>query len=119
MPCIPAPRVLNGKGGLAMRRNGMRKAAGVAAFALVLTLAGGRGPARAAEPIKIGVPAPLSGAYANAGIDIVNAARLAADQINAKGGVLGRPLAIVPEDDACDAQTAVQAAQKLIDSGVV
>jgi branched-chain amino acid transport system substrate-binding protein len=102
-----------------MRRNGMRKAAGVAAFALVLTLAGGRGPARAAEPIKIGVPAPLSGAYANAGIDIVNAARLAADQINAKGGVLGRPLAIVPEDDACDAQTAVQAAQKLIDSGVV
>ncbi len=106
-----------------MRLNGMRGAAGLAAFALAITLTGtltgGPGPARAAEPIKIGVPAPLSGAYASAGIDIVNAAKLAADQINAKGGVLGRPLAIVPEDDACDAQTAVQAAQKLIDSGVV
>ena len=101
-----------------MRLDGMRGAAGLAAFAFAAALAGGPGPARAAEPIKIGVPGPLSGAYANAGIDIVNAAKLAAGQINAKGGVLGRPIAIVAEDDACDAQTAVQAAQKLIDSGV-
>ncbi|HUC18993.1 MAG TPA: branched-chain amino acid ABC transporter substrate-binding protein [Acetobacteraceae bacterium] len=91
----------------------------MAAFALAAILAAGPGPARAAEPIKIGVPGPLSGPYANAGIDIVNAAKLAADQINAKGGILGRQIAIVAEDDACDAQTAVQAAQKMIDSGVV
>ncbi len=102
-----------------MRRNGMRGAGGLAALALAVTMAGGPRPAGAAEPIKVGVPGPLSGPYANAGIDIVNAAKLAADQINAAGGVLGRPLEIVPEDDACDAQTAVQAAQKMIDSGVV
>ena len=99
--------------------NGMRGARSLAALAFAIILAGGPVAARAAEPIKVGVPGPLSGPYANAGIDIVNAAKLAADQINAKGGVLGRPLEIVPEDDACDPTTAVQAAQKMIDSGVV
>ncbi|HUA78636.1 MAG TPA: branched-chain amino acid ABC transporter substrate-binding protein [Acetobacteraceae bacterium] len=102
-----------------MRLNGMRGVCGLAALAVAAVLAGGPFPAPAAEPIKVGVPGPLSGPYANAGIDIVNAAKLAADQINAKGGVLGRPLEIVAEDDACDPQTAVQAAQKMIDSGVV
>ncbi|HTU53285.1 MAG TPA: branched-chain amino acid ABC transporter substrate-binding protein, partial [Acetobacteraceae bacterium] len=102
-----------------MRLNGMRGAGGLAALVLAFAMAGGAVSAGAAEPIKVGVPGPLSGPYANAGIDIVNAAKLAADQINAKGGVLGRPLEIVPEDDACDPTTAVQAAQKMIDSGVV
>jgi len=69
--------------------------------------------------IKIGVPVPLSGSSANAGTDIVNGAKLAATKINAAGGVLGKQIEIVPEDDACDAQTAVQAAQKLVDAGVV
>lgn len=71
-----------------------------------------------ADTIKIGVPVPLSGPYANAGIDIANAAKLAAAKINAGGGVLGKQIEIVPEDDACDAQQGVQAAQKLIDSGI-
>ncbi|WP_341319218.1 branched-chain amino acid ABC transporter substrate-binding protein [Paraburkholderia sp. IMGN_8] len=68
--------------------------------------------------IKIGVPVPLSGSSANAGQDIVNGAKLAAAKINAAGGVLGKQIELVPEDDACDAQTAVQAAQKLVDAGV-
>jgi branched-chain amino acid transport system substrate-binding protein len=71
------------------------------------------------ETIKIGVPVPLSGSSANAGTDILNGAKLAADKINAGGGVLGKKIELIPEDDACDAQTAVQAAQKLIDAGVV
>jgi ABC-type branched-subunit amino acid transport system substrate-binding protein len=69
--------------------------------------------------IKIGVPVPLSGSSANAGTDIVNGAKLAAARINAAGGVLGKQIELVPEDDACEAQTAVQAAQKLVDAGVV
>ncbi|TAM85583.1 branched-chain amino acid ABC transporter substrate-binding protein [bacterium] len=73
----------------------------------------------AGDAIKIGVPVPLSGSYANAGIDILNGAKLAAERINASGGINGQKIEIVPEDDACDAQTAVQAAQKLIDEGVV
>lgn len=102
-----------------MRRNGIRAAGILAALALATTLTFAPRAACAAEPIKVGVPAPLSGSNASAGVDIVNAAKLAAKQINAKGGALGRPLEIVPEDDACDAQTAVQAAQKMIDNGVV
>lgn len=77
-------------------------------------------PARAADgTIKIGVPVPLSGSYANAGQDILNGAKLAAEKVNAGGGINGKKLELVPEDDACEAQTAVQAAQKLIDAGVV
>ncbi|WP_395063495.1 branched-chain amino acid ABC transporter substrate-binding protein [Paraburkholderia silvatlantica] len=72
-----------------------------------------------AETIKIGVPVPLSGSSAAAGTDILNGAKLAAARINAAGGVLGKQIELVPEDDACDAQTAVQAAQKLVDAGVV
>lgn len=102
-----------------MRRNGIRAACGLAALALTASMAIAPRPATAAEPVKVGVPAPLSGSNASAGVDIVNAAKLAAQQINKKGGVLGRQIEIVPEDDACEAQTAVQAAQKMIDSGVV
>ncbi|HKR42525.1 MAG TPA: branched-chain amino acid ABC transporter substrate-binding protein [Paraburkholderia sp.] len=72
-----------------------------------------------AQTIKIGVPVPLSGSSAAAGTDILNGAKLAAAKINAAGGVLGKQIELVPEDDACDAQTAVQAAQKLVDAGVV
>lgn len=69
--------------------------------------------------IKIGVLGPLSGEYASAGTDIVDAAQLAAKNINSKGGVMGQKIEIVSEDDACDAQTGVQAAQKLLTEGVV
>jgi branched-chain amino acid transport system substrate-binding protein len=84
---------------------------------LPLTLAVGAAGAHA-DTIKIGVPVPLSGPYASAGIDIANAAKLAATKINAAGGVLGKQIEIMPEDDACDAQQGVQAAQKMIDGGV-
>lgn len=68
--------------------------------------------------LKIGVPVPLSGDYASAGQDILNGARLAAKDINAKGGVGGHKIQIIPQDDACQAQTAAQAAQKLISQGI-
>jgi branched-chain amino acid transport system substrate-binding protein len=70
------------------------------------------------QTIKIGVPVPLSGSSAAAGQDILNGAKMAAEKINKAGGVLGKQIELVPEDDACDAQTAVQAAQKLVDAGV-
>ncbi|MBB5445052.1 branched-chain amino acid ABC transporter substrate-binding protein [Paraburkholderia sp. WSM4177] len=89
-----------------------------AAVALLVGMAPGSALSQGAT-IKIGVPVPLSGSSANAGTDIVNGAKLAAARINAAGGVLGKQIELVPEDDACDAQTAVQAAQKLVDAGVV
>lgn len=90
-----------------------------AALAALTATAFGSAPAVAQGTIKIGVPVPLSGSYASAGEDILNGAKLAADHINPLGGVLGKKIELVAEDDACDAQTAVQAAQKLIDAGVV
>ncbi len=69
--------------------------------------------------IKIGVPVPLSGGNAKMGDDIAKAATLAAEEWNAKGGILGKKLEILSFDDACDAQASVTAAHKLIDAGVV
>lgn len=95
----------------------------LAALALLVTACGsGGGTATgggAAEVIKIGVPVPQSGDYASAGTDIVNAAKIAANEINDKGGVLGKTIEIVAEDDQCDSQIGAQAAKKLIDDGVV
>ena len=85
---------------------------------LPLMLTFGATGAFAADTIKIGVPVPLSGPYAAAGTDILHGAQMAAAKINADGGVLGKQVEIVGEDDGCDAQMGVQAAQKLIDSGV-
>jgi len=83
------------------------------AFAIALC------PAQAQDTIKIGVPAPLSGSYQNAGTDVVDGARLAVEQINAAGGVRGRMLELVPQDDACDPDVAAKATTQLVATGVV
>ncbi|WP_394834674.1 branched-chain amino acid ABC transporter substrate-binding protein [Pendulispora rubella] len=69
--------------------------------------------------IKIGVPVPLSGDSASAGQDILAAAKTAAAEINEAGGIKGRKIEIVEADDACTPQQSAQAAQKLVNSGVV
>jgi branched-chain amino acid transport system substrate-binding protein len=78
----------------------------------------GGGGTSGGGPIKVGVPVPLSGEDASAGEDILNGAKLAATDINAKGGAGGHQIQILSEDDACDAQTAAQAADKLVSSGI-
>jgi branched-chain amino acid transport system substrate-binding protein len=70
------------------------------------------------DTIKIGVLVPVSGDNASTGTDLVNAATLASEEINAADGVLGRRIELVTVDDACDAQTATAAAQKLLDQGI-
>jgi ABC-type branched-subunit amino acid transport system substrate-binding protein len=71
------------------------------------------------SPINVGITGPFSGPYADPGSAIRNAGQLAIDDINAAGGINGRKLVAVPEDDACDAQTGVQAAQKLLNESIV
>jgi branched-chain amino acid transport system substrate-binding protein len=66
--------------------------------------------AGAAEPIKIGVIAENS---AIAGIAITNAAQLAADEINANGGIDGRKIELFAYDDHNSAADAVRALQRL------
>src|SRR5271168_3290654 len=72
--------------------------------------------ARAADSVKIGVDNTLTGTYAALGKNELVGNQLAVDQINAKGGVLGRPVELIVEDSTSgDAGTAVQKARKLID----
>jgi branched-chain amino acid transport system substrate-binding protein len=55
--------------------------------------------ARAADPIKVGMVAPLTGPGAESGRFQTQGAKLAADEVNKAGGVLGRPIELVIEDD--------------------
>jgi branched-chain amino acid transport system substrate-binding protein len=70
--------------------------------------------AKADETIKIGVNEPLTGAVAASGNYVTDGARLAADEINASGGVLGKQIELVIEDNKSNPKEAVAAAEKLI-----
>ena len=71
--------------------------------------------AYAKEPIKIGLPTVLSGGNAQYGIQAKRACELFGKEINAKGGVLGRPIEFIYEDTGADPATAVRKAQKLVE----
>lgn len=77
------------------------------------------GRASAAQPIKIGVMGPVTGAWAAEGQSMVNVVETLAEEVNAAGGVKGRKISIEVGDDAGDPRTAVLAAQRLVSSGVV
>jgi branched-chain amino acid transport system substrate-binding protein len=91
----------------------MRTMKYVAAVALAVALLSG--PA-GAQTIKIGVNEPLTGAFAASGTYVVNGARIAADEINAKGGVLGKKIELVIEDNKSNPTEAAAVAEKLINS---
>lgn len=65
-------------------------------------------------PIKIGLMAPLTGLVALYGSEISRAGKIAEDEINENGGILGRPLELIIEDDGSQPETAVPAAEGLI-----
>lgn len=67
------------------------------------------------KSIRLGLMPPLTGLVGLYGSEIVQAARIACAEINKLGGVLGQALELVIEDDGSLPDTAVQAAQKLID----
>ncbi len=76
----------------------------------------------AAETVRIGHVAPLTGAIAHLGKDNENGARLAIEEINAHGLRIGEKkieLELDAQDDAADPRTATQVAQKLVDDKVV
>ncbi|NLV24986.1 MAG: branched-chain amino acid ABC transporter substrate-binding protein [Deltaproteobacteria bacterium] len=93
------------------------KKAFVLGLTLVLAMAGA-GLCLAAEPIKIGLMAPVTGSWASEGEDMKNIVNLLAEEVNAQGGLLGQKVAVVLEDDAGDPRTASLAAQRLATQGV-
>jgi len=81
-----------------------------AAMTAALLAAGA--PALAQDPIKIGIPIGLSGANSVVAPSVVQSAELAVEEINAKGGILGRKVVLEIADDASGAA----GAQKAFDS---
>jgi branched-chain amino acid transport system substrate-binding protein len=71
-------------------------------------------PALAQEPIRIGVTQPLTGAFAASGNYVAQGAKIAEESINASGGVLGRKIQLVIEDNKSNPTEAVATAEKLI-----
>jgi branched-chain amino acid transport system substrate-binding protein len=65
--------------------------------------------------LKLGVLTPLTGAGSFDGPRMLKAMQAVADEINAAGGVLGRPIELVVEDDETNPEAAVRAAHKLVD----
>ncbi|ARP84009.1 amino acid ABC transporter substrate-binding protein [Bordetella genomosp. 8] len=78
---------------------------------LAIALAGG---AYAADPIKIGVSGPYTGGSSSMGVSMRDGVRLAAEEINKNGGVLGRQLVLIERDDEAKNERGVQIAQELI-----
>src|SRR5215210_3903160 len=67
-----------------------------------------------AQTIKIGVNEPLTGPFAASGTYVVNGAKIAADEINASGGVLGQKIELVIEDNKSNPTEAAAVAEKLV-----
>ncbi|MBE0557365.1 MAG: branched-chain amino acid ABC transporter substrate-binding protein [Proteobacteria bacterium] len=84
--------------------------------AFLTTLAAG--PLHAAETVKLGVAGAHSGDLASYGLPTVKAAEMVVKEINAAGGVLGRPVELLIEDDVCKPEVATNTAAKLVSQSV-
>jgi branched-chain amino acid transport system substrate-binding protein len=93
----------------------MRRLAAVA----VVILAAAAWATSAAAEIRIGVAGPMTGSQSWFGEQFERGARMAAADLNGKGGVLGEEVEVVVGDDFCDPDQAVAAANKLAGDGVV
>lgn len=69
--------------------------------------------------ILIAVVGPLSGANISVGEQVQRGAQMAVADLNVNGGVLGQPIQLLVDDDACDANQAVAVAHKIVSEGAV
>ena len=88
-------------------------------FWLAVALLWGLAGCGKAEPILIGLSVELTGQQADVGINIRDAALMAVDEINAQGGVNGRPLELIVRDDEGEPDVARLVDAELVDLGVV
>ncbi len=87
-------------------------------LAVIVAFMAGSGTAMASETIKLGVVGPHSGDLASYGIPTIKAAELVVKEVNAKGGVLGKQVELLVEDDVCQPQVATNTATKMVSEGV-
>jgi len=91
----------------------------VRALGVVLFGIAAVGSAPAAEPIYIGLVDEVTGPQAEAGILTMNGVKLAVDEVNAAGGIMGRPIELRVEDNASTNPGTVLGYSKLVDQGGV
>ncbi|MFU0504184.1 ABC transporter substrate-binding protein [Pseudaminobacter sp. NGMCC 1.201702] len=85
----------------------------ITTFALSLLMA--TAGVASADTIKIGINQPLTGPFAASGTYIVDGAKIAAEEINANGGILGNQVELVIEDNKSNPTEAAAVAEKLIE----
>jgi ABC-type branched-subunit amino acid transport system substrate-binding protein len=76
-------------------------------------------PQSGADPIKVGVIADQTGPLSIIGLANANVARMVVGDLNAKEGLLGRPLELHLEDSATDDEVAAEVARKLVEEDEV
>lgn len=91
----------------------------VAAFVFLLLVAtactsGQQATSPSKDTIKLGVNVELSRGWENYGTTFVNAVKLAVKEINEKGGVLGKQIQVIVEDNQIDPKVVVEKTQKLL-----
>lgn len=104
-----------------MFRSLTKKMAILLIFLLAIVAAGcGGGSPSASQEISLGLTAPMTGDYAEYGTVFKNAAELAIEKVNAKGGVNGKKLKLVVGDSKADPKEAANIAQKFVsDSNIM
>lgn len=90
-----------------------------AALGLILSTCISTGIMAQDGTIKIGVNQPLTGAFAASGNMVTAGTRIAAEEINAKGGVLGKKIQLIIEDNKSNPTEAASVAEKLLSSDKV
>ena len=92
-------------------------------LSFLITACGGEKEATTAtkesETIKIGSTAPLTGPVAIYGVTSINGAKLAMEEINKNGGVLGKQIEYIVLDSKGDSTEAITAYNRLVDEGIV
>jgi len=92
-----------------------RFAALAAAWAVAVWAGLAAAPARAEDAVTVGVIANLTGSDVQSSIDMVRGIELAAGELNAAGGIGGKPVKLITEDSEYRPQAGVEAATKLFD----
>lgn len=97
-----------------LSRIGLAASVGIA----VVLFASGCSPQAEPETLRIGVQGPLTGEQSPTGEGMIDGAKLAAAELNANGGVLGKQVEIVAIDDGADPKTGVKAANAALKDGL-
>ncbi len=97
----------------------MKKAAAILLSCILLSLVSVTCSKKPGNTIKVGVAGAQSGDLASYGISALRAAQIVVDAVNAKGGVRGKKVELVVEDDECLPEKAASVAARLVGEKVV